>query len=306
MKRGYSILALCSVAAGSMLGAILAFSIPSAVFPQIQFDRAIVLADSGDSPSAQMLAAVTRPLEEAAYGVMNVRLVRSSTTRGSTEIDVDFSEDSDPVSAFQLLEIALNEVRLKLPPGTDVRSRLLTTGTFPILEIAMSSRERSLPSLTDIANYDLLPSLHRINGVYRVETVGAKMREYVVRLNPARMLQYNLSPAEVVAGLAAANVIESPGRVMDKHRMLLTVVSADLHDADQLAALSITNSGGQPVYVRDIATVELGIVEDTFVPAVRMVPPCLWTSRSRPPATPFKSRTRPMQSLPIFAHAIPT
>jgi CzcA family heavy metal efflux pump len=262
MNRNYSVLAICATIAGSVLGGILALSIPSSVFPQMQFDRAIVLVDSGDLPSAQMLAAVTRPLEEAAYGVMNVKLVRSTTTRGSAEIDVDFAAGSDPVSSFQLLNNALNEVRPNLPAGTTMQSRLMTTGTFPILELSMSSRDRSLPSLTDIATYDLVPSLHRISGVYRVETVGAKLREYVVRLDPAEMLQHNLSPAEVVAGLAAENVIESPGRVMDKHRMLLAVVSANLHDADQLAALPIANSGGQPVYLRDIARVKLGIVED--------------------------------------------
>jgi multidrug efflux pump subunit AcrB len=241
---------------------VLAYSIPSAVFPQIQFNRAIILADSGDLPSAQMLVAVTRPLEEAAYGAMDVSQVRSTTTRGSSEIDVDFAEGSDPVSSFQLLNSAINEVRARLPADTNVQSRLMTTGTFPILDISMSSRDRSPPELTDIAQYDLVPTLHRISGVYRVEIVGGKYREFNVWLDPAKMLQHGLSAAEVVSGLANANVIESAGRVMDKHRMLLALVTANLDDADQLAALAVAKVGGQPVYVRDLARVELGIVED--------------------------------------------
>src|SRR5207245_10941309 len=52
------------------------------------------------------------------------------------------------------------------------------------------------------------------------------------------------------------------GRVMDSHRMLLTVVNGDLHDADQLAAVPIATVNNQPVYVHDIAHVELGINED--------------------------------------------
>jgi CzcA family heavy metal efflux pump len=262
LNRVNSRLALCAVFAATALGIILAFSIPSAVFPEIEFNRAIILAGSGDLPSAQMLVAVTRPLEEAAYGVMNVALVRSTTTRGSSEIDVTFAQGSDPVSSFQLLNSAINEVRANLPAGTDIQSRLLTTGTFPILDISLSSSDRSLAELTDIAQYDLVPSLHRISGVYRVETVGAKYREYNVWLDPAKMLQYKLSPSDVVNGLANANVIESAGRVMDKHRMILTVVTTGLHDDDQLAALAIANIGGQPIYVRDIGHVELGIVED--------------------------------------------
>jgi CzcA family heavy metal efflux pump len=262
MSRGTSLLAVCAVAAGLILGLVLARSIPSAVFPEIKFNRAIILADSGDLPANQMMVSVTQPLEEAAYGAMNVSQVRSTTTRGSSEIDVTFAQGSDPIASFQLLNNAISEVRASLPAGTNVQSRLLTSGTFPILDISMSSRDRSLPELTDIARYDLVPTLHRIGGVYRVEPVGAKYRQFNVWLDPAKMLQHGLTSDDVVRGLANANVLESAGRVMDKHRMLLTVVAADLHDADQLAAVPVARVGGQPVYVRDIARVELGIVED--------------------------------------------
>ena len=84
MNRRNSLLALCAVVAGSVLGLVLAQSIPSAVFPRIEFNRAIILADSGDLPSTQMLVAVTRPLEEAAYGAMDVSQVRSTTTRDTS------------------------------------------------------------------------------------------------------------------------------------------------------------------------------------------------------------------------------
>ncbi|MGD0288183.1 MAG: efflux RND transporter permease subunit [Candidatus Binataceae bacterium] len=262
MTRGNSILALCLVVAAAALGIILARTIPSAVFPEIQFNRALVTAEAGDLPAQQMLVAVTRPLEEAAYSVVGVRLVRSTTTRGSAEIDVDFNEGTDPVTGFQLLNAALGEVRGKLPADTVIDTRLLNSGTFPIIDIDLSSSARDLAGLTDIAQYDLVPSLHRIEGTYRVEIVNGKYREYVVRLDPARMLQHKLAPEEVVSGLAKANVIESAGRVLDAHRMLLTIVSSDLHDADQLAAVPLANVDGQPVYVRDVATVELGIRED--------------------------------------------
>ena len=220
------------------------------------------MADSGDLPPDQMMVAVTRPLEEAAYGVAGVRLVRSTTTRGSSEIDVDFLEGGDPVADFQLLDSAIAEVRKNLPAGTGVDTRLLTSGTFPILDVSLSSRDRSLDQVSDVARYDLVPALHRIPGVFRVDTVGGKYREYFVRLDPARMLQHRLGPNDVVAGLARANLTASAGRVADAHRAVLTIVTTGLQDADQLAALPIANIAGQPVYVRDIARVELGIHED--------------------------------------------
>jgi multidrug efflux pump subunit AcrB len=262
MSRSNTVLSLFTVIALSVLGVILARSIPNAVFPEFVFRRAIILADSAELPAGQMLAAVTRPLEEAAYNVAGTTLVRSTTTRGSAEVDVTFAENSDPTTSFELLGAALGEARAHLPPGTTVDTRLLTTGTFPILDLSLSSHVRNLTELTDIAFYDLVPSLHRVAGVFRVEMVGAKYREYVVRLDPARMLAHGLMPDQVVTGLRQANVIASAGRLLDQHRMLLTVVTGDLRHSDQLLAVPIATINNQPIYVRDVATVDTGIVED--------------------------------------------
>src|SRR5262249_58178012 len=98
------------------------------------------------------------------------------------------------VDSFQLLNSAVNEVRARLPACTNVQARLLTTGTFPVLDISLSSRDRSLPELTDIAQYDLVPTLHRISGVYRVETVGAKPPEVEGLLQPAQKPPHNPTP----------------------------------------------------------------------------------------------------------------
>jgi CzcA family heavy metal efflux pump len=282
MSRSQSTLAVLVVLALTTFGAILAFTIPSAVFPEMTFNRAIILADTGDLPAEQMLVGVTRPLEEAAYGVIGVKLVRSTTTRGSAEIDVAFSDSVDATQTYQLLNAALAEVRARLPQGTTVETRLLTTGTFPIVDLSMSSRVRSLAELTDIALYDLVPSLHRIAGVYRVEIVGGKYREYVVRLDPARMLEHDLSPEEVIAGLQKSNVIASAGRVLDSHRMLLTVVSTELHEARQVAAVPIATVGGAPVRVSDVGAVELGIHED-YIRAASERGPAVLVGISRQP-----------------------
>src|SRR5260370_40115482 len=111
MTRRPSTLALIGVIAASIFGYILARMIPSAVFPEIIFRRATILADSGDLPSEQMLSSVTRPLEESAYIVPGVPLVRSTTTRGSPEIDITFCEDADPQGSFQMLSPALARTR---------------------------------------------------------------------------------------------------------------------------------------------------------------------------------------------------
>src|SRR5262249_21253668 len=132
-------------------------------------------------------------------------------------------------STFQLLNATISEVRSRMPADTNVSARLLTTGTFPIIDISLSSRVRNLTELTDIAQYDLAPNLHRITSVYQMEAVNAKYHEYLIQLDPTRMLQHKLTPQDVASGLTKANVVESTERVLNAHRMLLTVVTTDLH-----------------------------------------------------------------------------
>lgn len=244
------------------MGALFAATLPSSVFPELVFPRAIIMADNPGQPREQMLVAVTRPLEEAAYGVPGTSLVRSTTSRGSAEIDVSFNESTDPQTGFQLLNAAVAEVRGRLPTETVTTSRLLTTGTFPILDFALSSHVRSPPELTDIALYDLIPALHRIPGVYRVDLVGGKYREYEVQLDPVALHAHQLTSQDVVNGLAAANMIASPGRIMDEHRMLLTVTSANIRSDQDIAHVPVGSLGGQPVHVGDLGRVLVGIKED--------------------------------------------
>jgi multidrug efflux pump subunit AcrB len=159
-----------------------------------------VTADAGDLPAQQMLIAVTRPLEEAAYSVVAVKLVRSTTTRGSAEIDVDFNEGADPVTGFQLLNAAFGEVRGKLPADTVINTRLLNSGTFPIIDIDLSSSDRDLAGLTDIAQYDLMPSLHRIDGTYRVDIVNGKYHDMSSGSIRLECSSINSRPATLSAG----------------------------------------------------------------------------------------------------------
>jgi len=60
-----------------------------------------VIADVGDEPAAQMMPTVTRVLEEAILRVPGIVLVRSTTSRGSTEISAQFDWGTDMKTALE-------------------------------------------------------------------------------------------------------------------------------------------------------------------------------------------------------------
>src|SRR3954468_8898814 len=78
------------------LGGIYAgFHLPSSVFPETNFPRIVILVDNGVMPADEMMATVTRPIEEAMKDVPGAGPVRSPTSRGSADVNVFFGWSVD-------------------------------------------------------------------------------------------------------------------------------------------------------------------------------------------------------------------
>ena len=78
-----------------LAGAYAGWTMPTAVFPQTNFPRVVVLVDSGVMPAEQMLALVTQPIEEAMNDIPGVVSIRTTTSRGSAEVNVFFNWSVD-------------------------------------------------------------------------------------------------------------------------------------------------------------------------------------------------------------------
>ena len=95
------------------MGAYLALSIPVAVFPSTDFPRIVVGVDNGVSPIDQMQVTVTRNIEEAMNSVPGLETVRSTTSRGSAEVNLFFNWN---VNMFQTLEF-VNAALARVTPS---------------------------------------------------------------------------------------------------------------------------------------------------------------------------------------------
>ena len=73
--------------------------LPVSLFPHIDFPRVVVSVDAGERDPAQMAAQITRPVEIALRAVPGVSRLRSTTSRGSAEVALDFPWSQDMVAA---------------------------------------------------------------------------------------------------------------------------------------------------------------------------------------------------------------
>src|SRR5712691_5109680 len=101
----FIVLALC---AGGVLAAM---TMKSSVFPETSFPRVVILVDNGVMPTDEMMATITRPIEEAMKDVPGAVTVRSTTGRGSADVNVFFGWDVDMEKAELYVLSRLAELR---------------------------------------------------------------------------------------------------------------------------------------------------------------------------------------------------
>jgi CzcA family heavy metal efflux pump len=246
------------VAAGLYAG----WSMPVAIFPEVAFHRINVIARSGDLPVEQTVTALTRPIEDALSGVLGLQTIRSMTTRGGVQLELVFGWEQDMLRALQLTQAALDETRSSLPANTDIEARLLDTSAFPVVGVAVTSQQASLAQLSDFVIYEAAPRMRTIDGVYRVELSGAKIREYSLTVDPSALIRHHLNLDTVAQAVRQANIVAAAGRVRDGYQLTLTVVHGGAIRPDNLLDVVVAQDGATPVRLGDVAQVNASLRED--------------------------------------------
>src|SRR5579862_3246903 len=117
-------LAIAFIAVALCLAGVLsALHTPSSVFPQTDFPRVVILVDNGVMPADEMMATVTRPIEEVMKDIPGATRIRSITGRGSAEISVFFTWKVDMVQAELHVDSRLSQVRATLPATVSTSTR---------------------------------------------------------------------------------------------------------------------------------------------------------------------------------------
>ena len=246
----------------TIAGVYAAMQVPISVFPDTNFPRVVIGVDNGVMPVEQMQVTITKPIEDAVNSVPGLRTVRSTTSRGSAEISLFFDWNVDMFQTLQLADAALSKVAQTLPATARITTNRLTFATFPILGYALTADDRgpatiSQTQLWEIATYDLKPPLNRVEGVSTVVVQGGKVPEFHIIPDLARLQASGITLLDLVNGVQAANIIDSPGLYEADHQLILGLIGAQAHSVSELANLVIkTTPAGAPIRVADVASVE--------------------------------------------------
>src|SRR5438067_10779855 len=140
-----------------LAGVVASFSLPVALFPHVSFPRVRITLDAGDRPAERMAIEVTTPVEEAVRAIPGVRSVRSTTSRGTAEISVNFDWDEDMVAAMLQCQSQVNKILPALPTGSSFEVERMDPTVFPVIAYSLTSDSHSLVELHDLEDGRIHP-----------------------------------------------------------------------------------------------------------------------------------------------------
>ena len=244
---------------GFLLGVLAVLVTPREEEPQIDVTMANVIVPFPGSPAEDVEKLVAVPFQQILGEAEGVKHVYAVSRQGVAVLTVEFEVG---IARQDALVRLYNQVYSNLdwaPPGLPVGQPLVRPmgiDDVPVMSLTLSTQDpaRGAAELAAVA-HSLEAELKRIPGTRDVYTIGAPRRTVLVELDAVRLSGYGLTVQELAQALAAANAVTAPGERVHADSATPFTAGEFLMDAQAVAELVIGTSGGQPLLIRDVATV---------------------------------------------------
>ena len=221
---------------------------------------------------------ITEPLEKAVNGIAGVKNITSSSSSGSSNINVEFELGEN-------LEAAANDVRDKvsqalrsLPSDLDAPPVVskADASSDPIIAMTVQSNTRNQLEITEFANNNLLERLQTIPGVSGISIWGEKRYAMRIWFNTTNLSAYGLTYADVQNALLKENVELPAGKISGNATELSVRTFGKINTEEEFENVIIKNVNGTTIKIKDVAEVVLGpeneesVLKESGVPMIAL------------------------------------
>ena len=238
-------------------GIFLYGQIQVSLFPEITFPKLKVIADNGEQPVDKMMVTVTRPLEDAIKQVPDLKILRSTTSRGTCEISAFLNWGADININQQMLESRISQIKNSLPPDVQIQIEKMNPSILPVIGFTVESDKKTPIELNLIATYTVKPFLSQIEGVSSVGVIGGKTKEFWIELNQLKMSSFSITPEIIRDMLSQNHFITSNGFLSDYRRLYLSITDAGLYNLNDIENVVLRNDGKRLIKLKDVADINV-------------------------------------------------
>jgi CzcA family heavy metal efflux pump len=227
------------------------------LFPEITFPKLKVIADNGEQPVDKMMVTVTRPLEDAIKQIPDLKILRSTTSRGTCEISAFLNWGADINVNQQMLESRITQIKNSLPADVQIQIEKMNPSILPVIGFTVESDKKTPIELNLIATYIIKPFLSQIDGVSSVGIIGGKTKEFWIELNQLNMSMLSITPEYIKDQLSQNHFITSNGFLSDYKRLYLNITDAGLYNINDIENVVLRNDAKRIIKLKDVAEINV-------------------------------------------------
>lgn len=234
-------------------------------FPDVTNVQVQIATEAPGRSPEEIERFVTVPLEIAMTGLPGLVEMRSLNKSGLSIITLVFTDATDVYFARQLVTERLIEVTPRMPQGIVPVLGPVSTGLGEVYQYTLEHpddgrRELTQQELTErrtIQDWVARPLLRSIPGVAEINSQGGYVKQYQVLVDPSRLRHYGLTVRQVVQAVADNNANASGGILPQVTEQYLIRGMGMIRTLEDIGNIVLKEQGGVPVYVRDVATVQI-------------------------------------------------
>ncbi len=203
---------------------------------------------------------ITEPLEKAVNGIAGIRNITSSSSNGSSNINVEFELGVDLEAAANDVRDKVSQAQRSLPTDLDAPPVVskADASSDAILSMTVQSVTRNQLEMTEYANNVLVERLQTIPGVSGIQIWGEKRYAMRIWIDPAKLAAYNITANDVQAALLRENVELPSGKIYGAATELTVKTFGRLNTEEEFNNIIIKNVDGADVRVKHIGEAVLG------------------------------------------------
>jgi hydrophobic/amphiphilic exporter-1 (mainly G- bacteria), HAE1 family len=276
--------------------------LPVIDFPTIQVQAAL----PGASPET-MAASVATPLERQFSNVPGLDSMTSSSSRGNTNITLQFVLSRPIDAAAQDVQTAIAAVVRRLPPSMPAPPQLqkVNPADQPIMQLSLDSGTISLQQVDEYAETFIAPRISTIDGVAQVQVSGSAKYAVRAQLDPNKLAARQIGIDEVQQAISNHNANLPSGVLWGKHQAYTVEANGQVMNAAAYRPLIVAFRNGNPVRLEELGRVIDGVQNDKEVAWFNTVRSITMQIRRQPGTNTVEIVDRIRALMPEFRAQLP-
>jgi copper/silver efflux system protein len=247
------------------LGVRAVFKTPVDAIPDLTENQVLVYADwMGRSPQ-EVEDQVTYPLSTGLQGLAGVKDVRATSMFGFSLLTIIFEDNIDTYFARTRVLERLNYLQGAMPEGVKPQLGPDATGLGWVYQYYLDVDPTKAPDggydlgkLRTVQDWHIRYQLASVQGVAEVASIGGFVKQYQIELSATKMRAANVTIMEVMTAVQNAN-LNVGGKTIEENGAEFVLRGIGLvENTEDLELIPIKAMEGTPIYVKDIANVQIG------------------------------------------------